>query len=563
MNTLVPMNALRRVTVIASLALFAAASGCADLDVTNPNAPDRDRALATAGDVESLVAGSFHTWWTTNEAHFGPIFFLSAASFQHSGWPANFGTVEYSAFPRGELTNSTADEFYGNIAYVWEQNYSALSAIRDGLGAVEDNPDLAEDLDVQRLRAYGKFVQGLAHASIALFYDQGFVIDESADSEDPELLGYQELMDRAVGDGGYFDQAIDIAQGADFTIPGEWMSRSVDAPTLVQLAHTMKARYMAAVARTPQERDAVDWGAVLAELDAGLDQGFDIELEGFYDHDQFTADPLGYWTFSAWQQLNYFILGMADQSGDYHDRWLTQPIADRIPNPNDTPILIRTPDTRFPQGGTLAEQIASPGEYYAVPDPDNSPCASSSFGLGNSWSQPARGTWRWSYYFDIGLPGCNYENYAPGPWTIVTEAEMRLLEAEARYQMGQEDQAAGLVDQSRTAHGLDEAASDSDLDGNPNDDCVPRLPDGTCGDLMEMLKWEKRLNTDFRGVFGASWYFDGRGWGDLYECTQLEFPVPEGQAILHGLPVETTGGCGGPSASPGSTYDFPGESGGG
>lgn len=556
------MNILRKTTVLACLALFVAASGCTDLDVTNNNAPDRDRALATAGDVESLVAGAFHTWWVSNEAHNGSMFFISAASFQHSGWPANFGTVAYSGFPRGEIVNTTADQFYSNFAFVWNQNYSALAAIRDGLQAVDNNEDLADELDVTRLRAYGKFVQGLAHASIALHYDQGFIIDETQEGgETPEAVGYQQVMSAAMG---YLDEAISIADGATFQepIPVEWMSRDVDAATLVDLAHAYKARYMASVARTPTERANVDWAAVESEVDAaGSEFSFAIDLQGYYNHGLFTNDAIGYWSFAAWQQLNYFILGMADQSGNYQ-RWLNQgPPSSRIPNPGGDPVLIVTPDERFPQGSDLATQITTPGAYYAVPDADNSPCFSSAFAIdGNSWAHPERGTWRWSYYFDIGLPGCNYGNYlAEGDWDIVTSAEMRLLKAEADLRQGNDLDAAAAVNMSRQAHGLDDAALDGDdgsvPDGNPNDACVPKLPDGTCGDLMEMLKWEKRLETRYHGLHNNSWYFDGRGWGDTYSGTYLHFPIPEQDLEILGMASYTTGN---PGADV-SVYQWPAE----
>ena len=54
--------------------------------------------------------------------------------------------------------------------------------------------------------------------------------------------------------------------------------------------------------------------------------------------------------------------------------------------------------------------------------------------------------------------------------------------------------------------------------------CVPQLPDGSCGNLMETLKWEKRRDM-FMTVYGG-WYFDSRGWGDLPAGTYLHYPVP-------------------------------------
>jgi hypothetical protein len=93
-----------------------------------------------------------------------------------------------------------------------------------------------------------------------------------------------------------------------------------------------------------------------------------------------------------------------------------------------------------------------------------------------------------------------------------------------------------------------------------NTSCVPRLPNGSCGDLWEMLKWERRVETFLTGVVGANWYFDARGWGDLWKDTPLHFPVPcEELAVLQMTPCNHIGGPGGEMGSSGSTYNFPWE----
>ena len=136
--------------------------------------------------------------------------------------------------------------------------------------------------------------------------------------------------------------------------------------------------------------------------------------------------------------------------------------------------------------------------------------------------------------------------------------EMRLIAAEAYYRLNGNaltPEAAAIVDETRTAYGLDSSA-----DG-VNDSCVPQLPDGTCGDFLEMLKWEKKLETAFTGTVGnGAFFFDGRGWGDLYLGTFLQFPMPAQEAAQLGLddPYSTEGGGQGMS-SPGSIYGWPSE----
>ena len=64
----------------------------------------------------------------------------------------------------------------------------------------------------------------------------------------------------------------------------------------------------------------------------------------------------------------------------------------------------------------------------------------------------------------------------------------------------------------------------------------------------------------FFGLASAPWYFDGRGWGDLYQGTPLHFPVPcQELQVLQILPCATFGGPGGAMSAPVSTYRFNGE----
>ena len=37
--------------------------GCQDMDIVNQNQPDEQRALASPGDLESLIKGSFLSWF--------------------------------------------------------------------------------------------------------------------------------------------------------------------------------------------------------------------------------------------------------------------------------------------------------------------------------------------------------------------------------------------------------------------------------------------------------------------------------------------------------------------
>ena len=71
-----------------------------------------------------------------------------------------------------------------------------------------------------------------------------------------------------------------------------------------------------------------------------------------------------------------------------------------------------------------------------------------------------------------------------------------------------------------------------------------------------MFKWEKRLETQFRGPLRIGWWLDGRGWGDLMEGTMLELPVPFREMQLQLKSEYNLGGVGGVSAAPLGTYGY-------
>jgi hypothetical protein len=519
--------------------LVIGSAACADLDVVNPNDPSAERALRTAGDVESLIAGAYNTWFHGSYSYYGPGLFLSNASFQHAAPWANAGMVQYSAIPRTPIVNDAADQFFVNISRPWYFSYRALAAVSDGLRAMQSE-SLSSELGaerVDRVRAYAKFVQGMAHATIAVLYDRGFVIDETVNLSDTQTLqSYEEVMAAALG---YFDQAITMSQGKSFTIPETWFADEVTAAELVRIARSMKARYRVALARTSTERQAVNWDAVIADVDGGVTEDWIQNQDpdnGWYNE---VAD-LG--TYPGWAQTPYWVLGMADQSGNYQ-AWLARPLEDKRPTlPSGDAVVIVTPDTRLPRGATVAAQSAASGSLYEIP----------AWGIANMWQRPDRQTWRWSYYW--GWEHELYGYFVDFHFPEIRVAEMRLLKAEALFRKSLLAEAAALVNVSRTQHGLNATNA-----AGSNTSCVPKLPNGNCGNLFEMLKWEKRQENRFIGLFGAPWFFDSRGWGDLFQGTYLHFPIPCRELnVLNMLPCYTFGGSEGGAAAR-STYAWPGE----
>ncbi|MFW6330408.1 MAG: hypothetical protein ACOC3J_01655 [Gemmatimonadota bacterium] len=519
--------------------LLVGAAGC-DLAVENMNAPDAERALSNPGDVEALIAGSWINWWYPTYHYIGGGPWLSTASFQHSAYPANFAMVEYSAIPRVPTGNDPSHGYYGQISMAYTYWYRAISAVNDGLKAVlvDESADLGDD--EARAIAWGRFVQGLSYGYLGLLYGNGPLVDETTDlTGELTFVEYPELIQASLD---YLQEAIDLAQQNEFDIPvtwhwgGEW-----DQDRFAQVAHSFRARIRANSARTLADREAVDWNAVLADIDAGIEDDllYTMTRQGFQGN-----WSLYYMLLRGWGQMNYFVAGMADTSGKYAE-WMNEPVSDRHPNLDSGPFLIQTPDLRFPQGETEDEQKDNPGTRFQVAN-----------AAGDQWQRPDRGSWRWSYYHERKTNLDAVEGLMPD----ISMHEMNLLAAEAHYHLGNLDQAAELINLSRVEAGLN--ATDA---SGTNTSCVPTMPPSHpsnpngCGDLWEMLKWEKRMMTGMEhGLLTAPWFFDSRGWGDLHEGTIMQLPVPALVAELAGQPQEQYGGAnsGNEWSAPVGTYGY-------
>jgi hypothetical protein len=513
--------------------LLVAVSACADvLNVPNENAPETDRVLATPADVEALIRNSYEQAIDPLLQSDGINMQLGSVAFENSAMAANFGMIERSAFPRTAIINTIADQFAGDYYEVWRESYTAIRSASDGLDRMgRSGFTLGSAASDARARAFANLVLGIAHGTLAITYDKASIYDETVPAAEVRpLVAYGEVMTAALG---YFDRAIGIAQqNTSISFPADWFGTAVNAAQFIRIANSFKARYRAQVARNPAERQAVDWNKLIAEVDAGITSDYaavdDDTRFDFWMHDYMSFQ-------GAWHQVNYFVAGMADTSGAYQ-AWMALPVGSR------NPITISTPDKRFPQGSTLAAQRTAPGKYVH---------AKASGGEG-AWIRAERGTWRWSEYKDERFRAYYNANLTGVPMPIITRVEMDLLKAEGLIRTNLADQALPLINATRVGNG---GLPPATLAGAPGGNaCVPKLPNGQCGDLLETLKWEKRMEI-FMTVFGG-WYFDSRGWGDLAEGTFIHYPVPARELEVRQEPAYTYGGVGQPGGAPKGTYGY-------
>lgn len=542
----------------ACVILLVGAAACTDpLAVSNTNSPDRNAALATVTDLENFLG---NTYAVVHQGTLGGATVLGGGSndalqpqlltagMENVSGLANFAMGPRSAIPRNPIDNTPGSQ--GNVGdyrdFVVEHRAARLATL--ALAHIPVLGTLGSPARDARARAFGKFVEGTALGNLALAYDSAAILSESNSTQlIVPLSSHQAVMAAALSD---LDSAIALAQAAptlagaasdNFPLPATWIneaSASVTAALFVQLARSYKARFRAGVARTPAERAAVDWNAVIADATAGITSDFTVVMAPSSGWD-ISWVIQQYATGSAnWHQMSQFFLGMADTSGGY-DTWLNTPDASRVP------FLVVTPDKRLPAGTTRALQnaVVVPGTFSTVPYFQN-----------RAPGQDAPGDPLQISMYDFRRSGTFQAAARNGPYPIMTVAEIRLLAAEGQLRIGNVGAAAALIDVSRVGRGglpsLVTAGIADTLTPVPGvTSCVPRVPDpaqgykkSRCGTIWGALKWEYRLETAYTGY--GMWFFAARGWGDLPEGTAIQWPVPYQEMQVRGEPYYGLGGVG-------------------
>lgn len=461
---------------------------------------------------EELIAGSFAKWWTANHHHFGSAAAaLSVAADDHTASWGNFAMNDFGTEPREAINNDPSYDYAYVIEQPWENLVSALEDIRLAVNAIASGYEIGPGgQNTHRALTFAKFMQGLSLGTLALLYDQSFIVDENA-APDSILYPYDQVMAAAIDK---LNDVPSMAAAEAFDIPSTWVADElIDAPRLARLAHSFKARFLAQVGRTPQERAAADWALILNEIQQGVqdDFGIDAQAAGSWGGN---VDVLKSYAgaYTGWARVDVRTLGPSDQSGAFQT-WMDLPLEDR------NAILIDTDDRRVTGG---APDVA--GSYITFEGEDSSPWPASN------------GTYHYSDYRDY-----RFDDYAAeftGRIVDMPLVEMELLKAEAHLRLSNSEAALSILNVTRVSHGQLPDATVNGVAGQNR--CVPRRSDGSCGDLWDVLKYEKRIEVWHYGMGTA--FFDDRGWGDLVARTPFHLPVPGTVLQSLGMGIYTFGG---------------------
>ena len=533
--------------LLAALALNLAA--CLDLEVVNENNPDRRRALSNPADVEGILGtSSFRAWYNTLHGLANITIPFGTISDENTSTNPVL-SVQWSQEPRQVFRNDDLAQEIWIPRAIYDNMSECIAATNDGLEQIKDgmrietfaNPaDTAVSDNTTRAKAWGKMWQGICAGYLALGLDR-FAMR----TEDEQLpLGWEALsawekerltasnwsanMDIAIRS---LEQAIQIADTArpfqtlDAWIPGQRYTNV----QVSQLAHTMIARLLVYSARYPEDRAAVNWDKVLQHTERGLTYDFGPVLLNGVITDGSYLNRLTNTSTNAGAQFraDYRLIGPADQSGNYQ-AWLA-----KVPHSEATQFPITTPDRRI-TGNTPT----SNGGYFR-------------YTTGNSGFDQSRGLQHFSLYQWHRRANYGGFNSQTGHYALASQDENRLLRAEALLRRGRTQEAVDLLNVTRTRQqtvGTTVFATNLPpltLAGVPtvSGACVPRKNDGTCGDLMDALKWERAI--ELMGQDPMRAFLDRRGFGQLQPGTFVMLPVPARYLVTLGLPLYTFGGVGG------------------
>src|SRR5262249_32601377 len=135
----------------------------------------------------------------------------------------------------------------------------------------------------------------------------------------------------------------DARATADFTTPVTWINQNaITRDELIRVAQSWIQRADVYGARTPEERKAVNWNAVLARHDSTISRDFTEKADPNVANTAGTYINLSFANTTV--RINNRFLGPADTSGAYQT-WLGQSIANR------KSFAVSTPDRRIHAAG--------------------------------------------------------------------------------------------------------------------------------------------------------------------------------------------------------------------
>jgi hypothetical protein len=284
--------------VRAAVAAAVIATASCNLNVDNPNAADRPRALKLAAGLSQLLGGTFRAWVETRDNYY--VMPLNAMAKNYTASWNNAAMRFYSSVGSdcpvrcGWTNSSTAPEAAGGptVEALWYGYYTVLSNANDVLTGIKngvcfDNDCTQDSTLTVRNKAMAKMLQGMALAGVAVIYDQGFFADENTDLTHPSSLPFStraEMRDSALSK---LSQAYALTGLGTWSTESDWMgSGQAQVYTNVQMQQvirTIQAELIALWPRNSTENTAAAWATVANYASQGISSTTPFEWSYYID----------------------------------------------------------------------------------------------------------------------------------------------------------------------------------------------------------------------------------------------------------------------------------------
>ena len=537
------MRIFRPVVLAMAGALLAGA--CQSLDVENLNAPSLEEAKTNASNIEAQSGTAFKYLFTAmqgsdirNGTTYYPSVALSCMGNEMTVGTTDLGNNQDVCLePRTAMNNFDQGQWINRTPY--QQLYGGIASANDVLDAIVNNGEKIGSPSVDRPQGihtdrnvwWSHFMVGAGHIYLGLLFDQAIIVPAGKvyEASNTEFHGYNEVLTAGIAN---VRKAIELATAApEDTTPTNWVNLNlIPKGDAIRIMHSFIARALVYGPRNPADRAKIDWNAVITEVDAGITKDFTQQA------DQNITGTRGYYKNFVQLQTDgrpsVRLYGPSDTTGQYQ-AWLAKPVEARAA------IRIATPDKRISQANLSTNGgVATGGAYIQL---------NSTQTMGTTL-----GTYLLSDYRGVKYGvGTTNNYYQTGNLVLISLTEMRLLKAEALIRLNRAAEAVALINVTRVANGkLPPVTVSGPPAGTPAEiaACVPRKDNGTCGDLMDALIWESRIENF--GIEGTIAWANARGWGKLTTGTAFHLPVPGRELQTLGIPYYTFGGPNNPGSAP-------------
>jgi hypothetical protein len=476
------------------------ASACNNLDVTNPNDPDIQRALSSPADVKSLAQSTVRSWYMTSVSagpdglgDVSPYIFGCVTSDVCTMNYGNFGARFNNLEPRIAYGNSSAGGDRGVTETPWNYNYGTIGATNDVLRAVKNGLSLGSADDTEQYKEEAQFSQAASYMYLSMQFDQAFVVTENnVPAVPPELVAHTAVRDSTMR---MWDDLIAasaqhsyIYAVTDLPMP----SGALTSARINRLANTMAAMTLAYHPRTPTQATSVDWAKVAAYADKGIGTGsggapFDIVVQA--DANQWYSLMAAYGDLDDWVRTDHRVINRM--------------------NPAVPP---KYNGVDPPQGSSADARYTTDYQYDPPPIGD-----------------PGRGIYMQSDWYHKRYAFTNYNATNPltGNVTYMLAAESDLIRAEALIRMVAPDlaTAATLINKTRVGRG----------------NLTPATAGDGAANLLIYISYER--DVEITNTSGTTLYWR-RAVSDqpMQAGTACQLPIPAKELETLSLPIYTFGG---------------------